>query len=75
VTRRIPDANQIVAEVKALATKQLLEKQASAPTPKASCTTGVAQTLLKLASILRDVDPNQVTYAEVQQFAGKMRTT
>jgi hypothetical protein len=74
MTRRLPNTNEVIAQVKAEAARRVFEKQAAAPPQVSPYKTGVANTLHKLASVLRDVDLDRVTYDEVRQFVVTMRT-
>jgi len=67
MSRRLPNTNEVIAQVKVEAIKRVLEKQASL-SEKSMYTTGVAKALHKLATTLRSADLNRVTYDEVAQF-------
>lgn len=75
MTRKLPNTNEVIAQVKAEAARQIFEKQASAPPEVSKYGTGVGSALNKLASLLRNADLSRVTYEEVRQFADAMRTT
>lgn len=73
MTRRLPNTNEVIAQVKAEAARRVFEKQATVP-PASQYETGVATSLHKLASILRGIDLDQVTYDDVRQFVASVRT-
>lgn len=73
MTRRLPNTNEVIAQVKAEAARRVFEKKAAAP-EVSPFKTGVATSLQKLATVLRDVDLNRVTYDEVRQFVETVRT-
>ena len=75
MTRRLPNTNEVIAQVKAEAARRVFEKQAAAPLPVSSYKTGVATALTKLAAVLKDTDLGQVTYDEVRQFVATVRST
>lgn len=71
MTRRLPNTNEVIAQVKAEAARRVFEKQAAAPAVS-SYKTGVALALHKLASVLREADLGRVTYDEVRQFVASV---
>lgn len=73
MTRRLPNTNEVIAQVKAEAARRVFEKQASASVAVSLYKTGAADALHKLAHILRDVDLDRVTYDEVRQFVASVR--
>lgn len=73
MTRRLPNTNDVVALVKASATRSMTEKQASAVVAGPEYKTDVAAVLHKLAMVLKDPRANTVTYAEVEAFAQRAR--
>lgn len=75
MTRRLPNTNEVIAQVKAEAARRVFEKQAAAPAAVSAYKTGAANALNKLASVLRDTDLSYVTYEEVRQFYAAVRPT
>lgn len=75
MTRRLPNTNEVIAQVKAEAARRVFEKQAAAPGVVSPYKTGAATSMHKLASVLRDVDLGQVTYDDVRQFVAEVRLT
>jgi hypothetical protein len=73
MTRKLPNTNEVIAQVKAEAARRVFEKQAAAPAAVSGYKTGVATALHKLASVLREVDLDQVTYDDVRQFIAAVR--
>jgi len=71
MTRRLPNTNEVIAQVKAEVARRVFEKQAAAPTVSRH-NTGVATALHKLAGVLRDVDLDQVTYDDLNEFVARM---
>jgi hypothetical protein len=73
MTRKLPNTNEVIAQVKAEAARRVFEKQAAAPMVVSQYKTGAAKALHKLAAVLREVDLNQVTYDEIRQFVEAVR--
>jgi len=73
MTRKLPNTNEVIAQVKAEAAKRIFEKQAAAPATVSEYQTGVANALHKLAFVLREVDLDRVTYDDVRQFVTAVR--
>lgn len=75
MTRKLPNTNEVIAQVKAEAARRVFEKQAAAPAKVSSYKTGAADALHKLASVLRETDLGRVTYDDVRQFFATVRPT
>lgn len=67
--KRLPKTREVIAEVTKIASQAVeREKIASYREPGSEFNVAVAKQLAKLASTLRTVQPNAVTYDEVLSF-------
>jgi hypothetical protein len=72
MSRRLPNTNDLVSQIKEEASRLTAQKTASA-TEVLTHKTEVAAALYKLASALKGATPGAVSYEDLQQFVKQMQ--